>query len=119
MRHLGLNYSLNKQAYAAFYRKLVSENLGDGYVVLSTLTVGEEVVAILLGIRNGADYVMVRGSNAGEIWANCSPGRADHRAHHGCLVRGRRPLVRFLDRQLCLEAALRRCVCRFSTRPRR
>jgi CelD/BcsL family acetyltransferase involved in cellulose biosynthesis len=75
MRHLGLNYSLNEQAYAAFYRKLVSENLGDGYVVLSTLTVGEEVVATLLGIRNDADYVMVRGSNAGETWANCSPGR--------------------------------------------
>jgi CelD/BcsL family acetyltransferase involved in cellulose biosynthesis len=75
MRHLGLNYSLNEQAYAAFYRKLVSENLGDSYVVLSTLTVGEEVVATLLGICNSADYVMVRGSNAGETWANCSPGR--------------------------------------------
>ena len=75
MRHLGLNFSLNEQAYAAFYRNLVSENLGKGYVVLSTLTVGEEVVATLLGIRNDADYVMVRGSNAGEAWASCSPGR--------------------------------------------
>ena len=75
MRHLGLKFSLNEQAYAAFYHKLVSENLGNGYVVLSTLTVGEEVVATLLGIRNGADYVMVRGSNAGDKWSNCSPGR--------------------------------------------
>jgi CelD/BcsL family acetyltransferase involved in cellulose biosynthesis len=43
--------------------------------VLSALTVGEEVVAALLGIRSGSRYVMVRISNAGEKWSNCSPGR--------------------------------------------
>jgi CelD/BcsL family acetyltransferase involved in cellulose biosynthesis len=75
MRHLGLNFSLNEQAYVSFYRNLIGENLGNGYIVLSTLTVGEEVVATLLGIRNGANYVMVRISNAGEKWSNCSPGR--------------------------------------------
>jgi CelD/BcsL family acetyltransferase involved in cellulose biosynthesis len=76
MRHLGVvNFSLNEQAYTAFYHNLIGENLGNGYVVLSTLTVGEEVVATLLGIRNGASYVMVRISNAGETWSNCSPGR--------------------------------------------
>jgi len=37
--------------------------------------VGEEVVATLLGIRSGSGYVMVRISNAGEKWSNCSPGR--------------------------------------------
>ena len=42
--------------------------------MLTALTVGEEVVATLLGIRNGARYVMVRFSNAGEKWASCSPG---------------------------------------------
>ena len=41
-------------------------NLGTGYAVLTALTVGEEVVATLLGIRNGSRYVMVRFSNAGE-----------------------------------------------------
>ena len=42
---------------------------------LSTLTVGEEVVATLLGIRCGSHYLMVRISNAGEKWSMCSPGR--------------------------------------------
>jgi CelD/BcsL family acetyltransferase involved in cellulose biosynthesis len=74
MQALGLSYSLNDQAYAAFYRDLVAANLRTGYAVLTALTVGEEVVATLLGIRIGARYVMVRFSNAGEKWANCSPG---------------------------------------------
>jgi CelD/BcsL family acetyltransferase involved in cellulose biosynthesis len=74
MQALGLNYSLNDQAYAAFYRDLLASNLASGYAVLTALTVGNEVVAALLGIRNGARYVMVRFSNAGEKWANCSPG---------------------------------------------
>ena len=74
MQALGLSYSLNDRAYAAFYRDLVAANLGSGYAVLTALTVGEEVVATLLGIRNGSRYVMVRFSNAGEKWASCSPG---------------------------------------------
>jgi CelD/BcsL family acetyltransferase involved in cellulose biosynthesis len=74
MQALGLNYNLNDQAYAAFYRDLLATNLASGYAVLTALTVGNEVVAALLGIRNGARYVMVRFSNAGEKWANCSPG---------------------------------------------
>ena len=75
MRSLGLNFILNEETSAAFYRHLVEKNLGNGYAVLSALTVGEEVVATLLGIRNGARYVMVRISNAGEKWSKCSPGR--------------------------------------------
>ena len=74
MQYLGLSYSLNDQAYAAFYRDLVGINLRDGYAVLSALMVGDEVVATLLGIRIGARYVMVRFSNAGEKWAACAPG---------------------------------------------
>ncbi len=75
MQHLGLNFVLNEETCAAFYRNLVSENLRSGYAVLSALTVGDEVVATLLGIRSGSRYVMVRISNAGEKWSNCSPGR--------------------------------------------
>jgi CelD/BcsL family acetyltransferase involved in cellulose biosynthesis len=75
MQHLGLNFILNDETCAAFYRHLVGENLRSGYAVLSALTVGEEVVAALLGIRSGSRYVMVRISNAGEKWSNCSPGR--------------------------------------------
>ena len=75
MQHLGLNFILNGETCAAFYRNLVGENLRGGYVVLSALTAGEEVVATLLGIRVDSRYVMVRISNAGEKWSNCSPGR--------------------------------------------
>jgi CelD/BcsL family acetyltransferase involved in cellulose biosynthesis len=75
MQHLGLNFVLNDETYAAFYRNLVHDNVANGYAVLSALTVGDEVVATLLGIRQGARYVMVRISNAGEKWSNCSPGR--------------------------------------------
>jgi CelD/BcsL family acetyltransferase involved in cellulose biosynthesis len=75
MQHLGLNFILNDDTCATFYRHLVGENLDGGYAVLSALTVGEEVVAALLGIRSGSRYVMVRISNAGEKWSNCSPGR--------------------------------------------
>jgi CelD/BcsL family acetyltransferase involved in cellulose biosynthesis len=75
MQHLGLNFVLNDETYAAFYRNLVYDNVANGYAVLSALTVGDEVVATLLGIRQGVRYVMVRISNAGEKWSNCSPGR--------------------------------------------
>jgi CelD/BcsL family acetyltransferase involved in cellulose biosynthesis len=75
MQHLGLNFVLNGETHAAFYRNLVEANVGNGFAVLSALTVGDEVVATLLGIRQGSRYVMVRISNAGEKWSNCSPGR--------------------------------------------
>jgi CelD/BcsL family acetyltransferase involved in cellulose biosynthesis len=75
MQCLGLNFFLNNETCASFYRNLVGNNLKSGYTVLSTLTVGNEVVATLLGIRTGSRYVMVRISNAGEKWSNCSPGR--------------------------------------------
>jgi CelD/BcsL family acetyltransferase involved in cellulose biosynthesis len=73
MQHLGVNFILDDEACAAFYRNLVRD--GGGYAVVSALMVGEEVVATLLGVRNGSRYVMVRFSNAGEKWSACSPGR--------------------------------------------
>jgi CelD/BcsL family acetyltransferase involved in cellulose biosynthesis len=75
MESLGLNFILNNETCAAFYRNLVRGGLGTGYAVVSALTAGEEVVATLLGIRQGARYTMIRISNAGEKWSNCSPGR--------------------------------------------
>src|SRR5258708_37900626 len=75
MQQLGLNFILNDETCAAFYRNLVGGGVDNGYVVVSALTVGEEVVATLLGIRAGSHYLMVRISNAGEKWSNCSPGR--------------------------------------------
>jgi CelD/BcsL family acetyltransferase involved in cellulose biosynthesis len=75
MQNLGRTYVLNDEASAAFYRNLVRDGVGSGYALVSALTVGDEVVATLLGIRTGSRYVMIRISNAGEKWSNCSPGR--------------------------------------------
>ena len=75
MRSLGLSYILNDETCAAFYRNLVRDGIGNGYALVSALTVGDEIVATLLGIRTGSRYVMIRISNAGEKWSNCSPGR--------------------------------------------
>ena len=75
MQSLGRNYILNDETCAAFYRNLVRDGVGNGYALVSALTVGDEIVATLLGIRTGSRYVMIRISNAGEKWSNCSPGR--------------------------------------------
>lgn len=75
MHDLGQSYSLDDESSAAFHRDLIFRGLADGYVVLTALTSGEEIVASLLGIRTGSHYVMVRIGNAGKAWSNCSPGR--------------------------------------------
>jgi CelD/BcsL family acetyltransferase involved in cellulose biosynthesis len=75
MQSLGLNFILNDETCAAFYRNLVRDGVGSGYAVVAALRAGEEIVATLLGIRCGARYVMIRISNAGDKWSNCSPGR--------------------------------------------
>ena len=75
MQSLGLNFILNEEGCAAFYRSLVRDGTAGGYAVASALTAGGEIVATLLGIRTGSRYVMIRISNAGGHWSNCSPGR--------------------------------------------
>ena len=92
----------------AFYRNLVRDGVGSGYAVVSALTAGEEIVATLLGIRSGSRYVMIRISNAGDKWSNCSPGRLIIERTMAALHQDGVQGVRFLDRQLCLQAPLRR-----------
>jgi CelD/BcsL family acetyltransferase involved in cellulose biosynthesis len=75
MADLGLSFTLDEENCTAFYRGLVRQNIGSGYAIVTALTAGEEVVATLLGIRTGTRYVMIRISNAGGKWLNCSPGR--------------------------------------------
>ena len=75
MAGLGLDYVLAQPEIVQFYRDLVVLGMADGTVVLTALTVGSEVVATLLGIRDADSYVMVRISHAGVAWSNCSPGR--------------------------------------------
>ncbi len=75
MQSLGLNFTLNEARCADFYRGLVRDGVASGYAVASALTAGEDIVATLLGLRTGSRYVMIRISNAGGKWSNCSPGR--------------------------------------------
>ena len=48
---LGLNYILNDETCAAFYRNLVRDGVGNGYALVSALMVGDEVVATQLDAR--------------------------------------------------------------------
>jgi CelD/BcsL family acetyltransferase involved in cellulose biosynthesis len=75
MHDLGVNFVLNDEIYAAFYRNLVRDGIARGYVAIATLTAGDEIVAALLGVRCGRRYTMIRISNSGAKWSNCSPGR--------------------------------------------
>ncbi len=75
MRELGQSFVLGEASNGAFYRNLVRDNVAAGYAVLSMLAAGDEVVAVLLGVRAGPRYVMLRVGNAGEKWSHCSPGR--------------------------------------------
>jgi len=75
LRGRGVPYALDAPHLAAFYRKLLADSLGEGSVVLTALTCGDEVVAVLLGIARGATYVMLRMSIGGVEWSACSPGR--------------------------------------------
>ena len=74
MKQLGLKFVLNDDCQARFYRDLVSRGVDKGFVIVSALTCGREVVSTTLGIRHGADYTLLRTSNAGKRWSNCSPG---------------------------------------------
>jgi CelD/BcsL family acetyltransferase involved in cellulose biosynthesis len=75
MRELGQPYSLDKPVTADFYRRLITDGLEKGYAVLTILRTGSELVAALLGVRDGTDYVMIRLAHAGGDWGKISPGR--------------------------------------------
>jgi CelD/BcsL family acetyltransferase involved in cellulose biosynthesis len=75
MQHLGLEFILNEAACAKFYRDLVIRGIDEGYAVVSALTCDEAIVATVLGIRQGANFVFLRISNGGTRWSPCSPSR--------------------------------------------
>ena len=75
MQDVGATYQLDQPVNTEFYRRLVQDNVANGYAVLTALTVGDEVVAALLGVRERNTYVMIRICHAGAAWSNCSPGR--------------------------------------------
>jgi CelD/BcsL family acetyltransferase involved in cellulose biosynthesis len=75
MQKLGLRFVLNDSVHAGFYRDLIKRGLPKGYVVVSTLTCNEAVVATVLGLRQGDYFVVLRISNAGARWSHCSPSK--------------------------------------------
>lgn len=75
MHSLGMPFVLNDDSQGRFYRDLVRRGLDDGYAVVSSLSCDEGVVATVLGIRWGRDFVFLRISNAGKEWSHCSPSR--------------------------------------------
>jgi CelD/BcsL family acetyltransferase involved in cellulose biosynthesis len=74
MKQLGLKFVLDDDCHARFYRDIVSRGVREGYAIVSALTCDDEVVATTLGIKRGSDYTLLRISNAGKRWSNCSPG---------------------------------------------
>lgn len=75
MQKLSLEFVLNDKTHAQFYRDLVRHGLADGYVVVSTLSCDEAVVATMLGVRQDDYFVVLRISNAGARWSHCSPSK--------------------------------------------
>ena len=72
---LGLDYILDAEPARGFYDAIVRAGLEDGSAVLTALTIGDEVVAALLGITDGTHYAMTRLATPGPQWKNFSPGR--------------------------------------------
>jgi CelD/BcsL family acetyltransferase involved in cellulose biosynthesis len=75
MQKLGLEFVLNDQVHAKFYRDVVRRGLPKGYAVVSVLACDEGIVATVLGIKQRDSFVFLRISNGGRRWANCSPSR--------------------------------------------
>jgi CelD/BcsL family acetyltransferase involved in cellulose biosynthesis len=90
IRGLGLPYNLDLPAISDFYRKLVIDGLACGYLVMTTLLAGGEIVAALLGVRREQIFSVLRISNAGRSWKSSSPGRLvitrtiEHMVTQGC-----------------------------------
>lgn len=75
MQALGLEFNLNDAFRGRFYRDLVVRGMAEGFAVVSALTCDEAIVATVLGIRQGKNFVFLRISNAGRRWSHCSPSR--------------------------------------------
>jgi CelD/BcsL family acetyltransferase involved in cellulose biosynthesis len=74
MKQLGLKFVLSDDSHATFYRDVVRRGVAEGYAIVSALVCDEGIVATTLGVRCGANYYLLRTSNAGKPWSNCSPG---------------------------------------------
>jgi CelD/BcsL family acetyltransferase involved in cellulose biosynthesis len=75
MAELGQPYHMEDPVTAGLYRRLMAAGVPSGFAYLTVLTAGEEMVAALLGLRDGENYVMTRLVHAGDAWSKVSPGR--------------------------------------------
>lgn len=75
MHELGQPYTMDEPVTADFYRRLIARGLTQDYAVLTLLRSHNELVAALLGVRDGDSYVMIRLAHAGADWSRVSPGR--------------------------------------------
>jgi CelD/BcsL family acetyltransferase involved in cellulose biosynthesis len=74
MEKLGISFVLDDDSHSKFYRDVVSRGIMEGYAVVSALMADEGIVATTMGLRHGGNYSLLRTSNAGGPWSNCSPG---------------------------------------------
>jgi CelD/BcsL family acetyltransferase involved in cellulose biosynthesis len=74
MKQLGVKFVLDDDRHARFYRDIVRRGVADKYAVVSALICDDGIVATTLGVRVGTNYSLLRTSNAGRPWSNCSPG---------------------------------------------
>ena len=76
MRHAGNQYELGRPEAADFYRRLVEGDPSGTFVVVTALVAADQIVAALMGLRNGDSFTMIRiSSTTSPEWTNCSPGR--------------------------------------------
>jgi CelD/BcsL family acetyltransferase involved in cellulose biosynthesis len=66
---------MDEPVTADFHRRLIARGLESGYAILTLLRSHNELVAALLGVRDGDAYVMIRLAHAGADWSRVSPGR--------------------------------------------
>ena len=74
MKRLGQPFVLDDISHARFYRDVVRRGVAEGYAVVSALICDDGIIATTMGLRNGNHYSLLRTSNAGSQWSNCSPG---------------------------------------------
>jgi CelD/BcsL family acetyltransferase involved in cellulose biosynthesis len=74
MEKLGISFVLDDVRHAKFYRDVVNRGITEGYAVVSALIADGGIVATTMGLRHGGNYSLLRTSNAGGQWSNCSPG---------------------------------------------
>lgn len=71
----GKPYILDHPAIAAFYERVLLDGLETGFASIFCLSADDTPVAMLFGVQCGTTFLLLRISNAGEAWKNCSPGR--------------------------------------------